>query len=217
MDLSPGQLKAVFVVVVVVLASLGYWLIWPKVDHPHAAPQAAVSQSPPASGSAPASAPASAPGTPASQATASPAASGNVNIYSWLPFTQQGLAAAAAVTVKFLSEYNTYSYTESADAYVASMNGLITPQLATTLRDSYASPGVAKLRVDQKQVATGTAAIDSLRAFGPSSLTFVVTGTQHLVTSGGTSNGSAQYAVTVTGSGTSWQVDNIELSTVGQS
>jgi len=214
-DLSPGQLKAVFVVVVVVLASLGYWLIWPKVAHPHAAPQAAVSQSPSASGSAPASAPASAPGTPA--ATASPAASGNVNIYSWLPFTQQGLAAAAAVTVKFSAAYNTYSYTESADAYIAAMNGLITPQLAATLRESYASPGVAKLRVSQKQVATGTAVIDSLRAFGPSSLTFVVTGTQHLVTSGGTSNGSAQYAVTVTGSGTSWQVDNIELSTVGQS
>ena len=215
MDLSPGQLKAVFVLVVVVLASLGYWLIWPKVAHPHAAPQAAVSQSPSASRSAPASAPASAPGTPA--ATASPAASGNVNIYSWLPFTQQGLAAAAAVTVKFSAAYNTYSYTESADAYVASMNGLITPQLATTLRDSYASPGVATVRTNQKQVSTGTAAITSIRAFGPSSLTFIVSTGQRLVTAKGTSNGSAQYAVTVTGSGTSWQVNDIELSTVGQS
>ena len=32
----------------------------------------------------------------------------------------------------------------------------------------------------------------------------------------GTSNGTAQYAITVTGSGTSWQVDNIQLSTTGQ-
>jgi hypothetical protein len=59
--------------------------------------------------------------------------------------------------------------------------------------------------------------IDSLRTFGPSSLTFVVTAGQHLVTSRNTTNGSAQYAITVTGSGTSWQVNDIELSTVGQS
>ena len=38
-----------------------------------------------------------------------------------------------------------------------------------------------------------------------------------MVTSHGTSNGSTQYAVTVTASGNSWQVNDIELSTVGQS
>ena len=99
-----------------------------------------------------------------------------MNIYSWLPFTQQGLADAAAVTVKFLVDYNTYSYTESAAGYVGTMNGLITGQLATTLRGLYATPGVAKIRTSQKQVSTGTAVINSLRAFGPSSLTFIVTG-----------------------------------------
>ena len=149
--------------------------------------------------------------------TATPAATGGVDIYSWLPFTQQGLAAAAAVTEKFLVDYNTYSYTETAADYVGTMNGLITAQLATTLRGLYATPGVAKIRTDQKQVSTGTAAINSLRAFGPSSLTFIVTGTQHLATAKGTSSGSTQYAVTVTGSGTSWQVNDIELSSVGQS
>ena len=66
-------------------------------------------------------------------------------------------------------------------------------------------------------MSTGTAAINSLRAFGPSSLTFIVTGTQHLVTAKGTSNGSTQYAITVTGSGGSWQVNDIQLSSVGQS
>ena len=140
-----------------------------------------------------------------------------MNIYSWLPFTQQGLAAAAAVTVKFAADYNTYSYTEDASAYVATMNGLITGQLATTLRGLYSTPGVAKVRTDQKQVSTGTAVIDSLRTFGPSSLTFVVTAGQHLVTSRATTNGSTQYAITVTGSGTSWQVNDIQFSNVGQS
>ena len=39
-----------------------------------------------------------------------------MDIYSWLPFTQQGLADAATVTVKFVVDYNTYTYTESADS-----------------------------------------------------------------------------------------------------
>jgi hypothetical protein len=209
-DLSPGQQKAVFGLVVVVLAALGYWLILPKVSHSHA--QAQPSPNPSATQSVP-SPPASSP--PA--ATTSPASASGVDIYSWLPFTQQGLAAAAAVTEKFLVDYNTYSYTESAADYVGRMNGLITTQLASTLRGLYSQQGVAKVRSDQRQVSTGTAVINSIRAFGTSSLTFVATGTQHLTTSKSTSSGSAQYAITVTGSGTSWQVDNIELSSVGQS
>jgi hypothetical protein len=209
-DLSPGQQKAVFALVVVVLAALGYWLIVPRMSHSHG--QAQPTPTPSATGSVP-SAPASAPPT----VTTSPASTGGVDIYSWLPFTQQDLAAAAAVTEKFLVDYNTYSYTESADRYVGRMNGLITTQLASTLRGLYSQPGVAKVRSDQKQVSTGTGVINSIRAFGASSLTFVATGTQHLTTAKGTSNGSARYAITVTGSGTSWQVDNIELASVGQS
>jgi hypothetical protein len=209
-DLSPGQQKAVFALVVVVLAALGYWLIVPRVSHSDGQAQPSPTPSPTASVPSP---PASAPAA----VTTTPAPAGGVDIYSWLPFTQQGLAAAAAVTQKFLVDYNTYSYTESAADYVARMNGLITTQEATTLRGLYATPGVAKIRTDQKQVSTGTAAITALRTFGPSSLTFIATGTQHLATAKGTSSGSAQYAVTVTGSGTSWQVSDIELSSVGQS
>jgi hypothetical protein len=209
-DLSPGQQKAVFALVVIVLAALGYWLILPKVSHSRA--EAQPSPNPSATQSVP-SPPASAP--PA--ATTSPASASGVDIYSWLPFTQQDLAAAAAVTERFLVDYNTYSYTESAASYVGRMNGLITTQLASTLRGLYSQPGVAKVRTDQRQVSTGTGVINSIRAFGASSLTFVATGTQHLTTSKGVSSGSAQYAITVTGSGSSWQVDNIELSSVGQS
>jgi hypothetical protein len=212
-DLSPGQQKAIFVLVVVVLAALGYWLILPKVSHSHGPAQAAASSTPAAT--APASAQPQ--GAPAPTVTASPAAPGSVNIYSWLPFTQQDLADAAAVTVKFCVDYDTYTYTESAAAYVGKMGGLITGQLATTLQGAYSTPGVANLRTGQKQVSTGTAAIDSLRAFGPSSLTFIVTAAQRLVSSRGTTNGSTQYAVTVAGSGSSWRVSDIELASAGNS
>jgi hypothetical protein len=208
-DLSPSQQKAVFALIVVVLAALGYWLILPKVTHSHAQAQATPTAAPSAT------APASAPSTAAPTVTAAPAATGSVNIYSWLPFTQQDLADAAALTVKFCVDYDTYTYTESAAAYVATMNGLVTGQLATTLQASYSTPGVASLRKSQQQVSTGTAAISSLRAFGSSSLTFVVNTTQKLVSSKGTTHGTTQYAVTVTGSGSSWQVDDIELSSAG--
>jgi hypothetical protein len=145
-----------------VLAALGYWLILPKLSSGHSA--AANSTSPAAS--APASASASAPGTPETPApavTESPTTAGNLNIYSWLPFTRKRLADAASVTEKFSVDYNTFTYTESPAAYVAKMSGLITGQLATTLQASYSTAGVAALRTSQKQISTGTAVINSLR------------------------------------------------------
>jgi len=209
-ELSPRQRRAVFAVIVVVLAAFGYYLVVPAVTHGHAAASPTASGTP--SGTAAATAPSSA---PAPAVTAPAAEAGGVDIYAWLPFTQQDLAAAASVTVRFSVEYNTFTYTESATAYVGAMGGLITGQLATTLRAAYQTPGVAKLRTSQKQVSTGSAVISALRAFGASSLTFIVTAGQRLATANGTSSGSTQYAVTVTGSGGSWQVSDIELESAG--
>jgi len=209
-ELSPRQRRAVFAVIVVVLAAFGYYLVVPAVTHGHAAASPTASGTP--SGTAAATAPSSA---PAPAVTAPAAEAGGVDIYAWLPFTQQDLAAAASVTVRFSVEYNTFTYTESATAYVGAMGGLITGQLATTLRAAYQTPGVAKLRTSQKQVSTGSAVISALRAFGASSLTFIVTAGQRLATADGTSTGSTQYAVTVTGSGGSWQVSDIELESAG--
>jgi hypothetical protein len=59
--------------------------------------------------------------------------------------------------------------------------------------------------------------IDSLQAFGPSSISFVVTISRQITDTRGRSHASAQYDVTVTGEGTSWQVNNIELAGVGNS
>jgi len=210
-ELSPRQRGAVFAAVVIALAALGYYLVVPAVTHSHGSAQEAASTS------------ASTPGAAATEQTqaaaptvqASAAAAGGPDIYAWLPFTQQNLAAAASVAVRFSVDYNTFTYTESATAYVGAMGGLVTSQLAGTLRAVYQTPGVAKLRTSQKQVSSGTAAINSLRAFGPSSMTFIVTTGQRLATSNGTSNASTQYAVTVTGSGGSWQVSDIELESAG--
>jgi 3-oxoacyl-ACP reductase-like protein len=205
-ELSPRQRSAVFVVVVIALAALGYYLVVPAVTHGHGHTAASPAASPSAAASESA---------PAPTVTAAAAGASGVNIYAWLPFTPQDLAAASAVAVRFSIDYNTFTYTESAADYVGAMGRLITGQLATTLQAAYQTPGVASLRTSQKQVSTGSAVINSLRAFGPSSMTFVVTAGQRLVTANGTSSGSTQYAVTVTGSGASWQVSDIELESAG--
>jgi hypothetical protein len=144
-----------------------------------------------------------------------PAGGTNVNIYQWLPFTQTELGQAAAVATEVTTDYNTFTYTESAASYVARMNGLITGQLSQTLKNGYATVGVAQTRTSQKQVSSGTATIDSIRTFGSSSITFVITATQKLTGTQGSTTSSTQYAVTVSGQGGTWQVYDIEPATAG--
>jgi hypothetical protein len=217
MEPISGQRKAAFALVVLILAALGAYLLVPAVFGTHH-PAAARPQAPrPATQQAPASDTPVAAASPAPTPTpaGSPARAGQPDIYQWLPFTQPGLAAAARVVTRFGADYGTFSYTESSASYVGSMRSLITPALSQQLARAYAAPGVASPRVSNKQVATGTAAIDSLRAFGASSLTFVVTMGQRITGSHGRSSISGQYSVTVSGSGSSWQVSDIELSSAG--
>jgi 3-oxoacyl-ACP reductase-like protein len=205
MELSPARQRLLFVGIVAALAVFGYFLVVPGLRS-HASPATKVTGAP----STPAAA---VPSTAAPVATSVPA--GAVNIYDWLPFTQQDLADAAAVATRFSVDYDTFTYTESATAYIAKMAGLITGQLAATLQNAYSAPGVAQLRTGKQQVATATASIESLRGFGQSSLVFIVSIAQRMVTAQGTSNGTYQYAVTLTGNGASWQVSDVELATLG--
>ena len=216
MEPTSGQRKAVFVLVVLVLAGLGTYLFVPSASGAFRSGPAS-SPSPRANGgtlagSPPTSAPATGGATPT--ATASPAATGP-DIYQWLPFTQPELTAAAKVVTEFGDAYGTFSYSQNAAGYVGAMRNLITPALSQVLARGYAAPGVAGLRVSKKQVAAGTAAISSLRAFGASSLTFVVTVSQQITDAQGRSTVSVPYAVTVTGGSSSWQVSDIELASAG--
>jgi len=205
MELSPARQRLLFVGIVAALAVFGYFLVLPGLrSHATPAAKARVAASTPA---------AAAPSTAAPVATNVPA--GTVNIYDWLPFTQQDLADAAAIATRFSVDYDTFTYAETPAAYIAKMNGLITGKLAAILQNAYSTSGVAQLRNSQQQVATATATIVSLRGFGQSSLIFVVDIAQRMVTSQGTSNGSQKYAVTLTGNGASWQVSDVELASLG--
>ena len=205
MDPSARQRKLVFASIVVVLIAFGAYLVWPKSSAPHAS-------NPPS----PPPATASSQPLPTPTQTGSSTASSQVNIYQWLPFTESELAKAAAVTTQFSAYYGTYSYSETTDEYVSRMSGLATSQLDGVLGNAYSTPGVATSRQQQKQVSSGTAVINSLRDFGGTSLTFVVTINQKITSTSGTNQQSQQYAVTVASNGGgSWQVNNIELASAG--
>ena len=203
MELSSGQQRLLFAVVVLALGGLGIFLLGSR--HRTAAP-------PPAHPSASA---APATSTPAAAPATTAGGGGGVNIYQWLPFTQQDLTAASRATVAFAADYENWSYTEPAQAYVAKMNGLVTTNFAASLQNSYATPGVAALRSAQKQISTSSGGIASIRSFGTGSITFVVNIAQRLATTSGTSNSTKQYAVTVVSNATGWQVNDVELAGAG--
>jgi hypothetical protein len=212
MDLTSAQRRVAFIVIVLALAGLGAFLLWPRPS-PAASPAAA---GPTAHAATSAPAP-----VPSSPASAAPSGQG-VNIYQLLPFSQADLTEAAGVVRRFCTDYATYSYTESAGSYVGRMRGLVTSELAATLAQDYATPGVAQTRTQQKQTATGSGAITALRAFGASSLTFLVTLSQKTYStpqSGKTTahTASGDYAITIARSGSGWQVNDIQLASAGNS
>ena len=211
MDLTASQRKAVFGLIVVVLAGLGVYLFVPATrgSGPAAAPP-----SPRHSATAPTASPAAPTASPVPVSAGTPAAP---DIYQWLPFTQSELAAAASVTTEFSDAYGTWSYSQNSRAYIATMRNLATPDLSQVLAQDYSVPGVASMRTRNKQVSAGSAVIDSLRAFGTSSITFVVTISQEITDTGGRSSVTGQYAVTVASDSSGWQVNDIELASAGNS
>ncbi|HEY1703692.1 MAG TPA: hypothetical protein VGG75_28670 [Trebonia sp.] len=223
MDLSPGQQRVLFVVIVVVLAGFGIYLITT-----HKSGGSSASPGPSASSSSAATPPADIPAgdtVPSSGivSTAPPEGttteSGQANIYNWLPFSQADLTEASKTTLAFAADYGTWSYTESAAAYVKKMNSLVTAQLASTLQSSFSTPQVAAQRSSQKQVSQGSGGIASIRSFtsGSESITFVVNIAQKMTSTQGAQTTTTQFAITcVPGPGT-WEVNDIEYASAGNS
>jgi hypothetical protein len=200
MELTTVQRFAAFTVVVLVLAGLGAYLFLPLSSAATDTSGAVHSRSP---------SPTPTPAHPV------PAGEAQPDIYQWLPFTPAGLASAAAASTAFARDYGTYSYAETTQAYLAPMRPLMSGQLAAVLGRAFEAPGLAGARTATKQVATATAGILAMRAFGPTSLTFVVAISQRITSTKGTSRQITNYAVTLTGTGSSWQVNDIELASAG--
>lgn len=221
MELTTGQRRLLFVVVVIALAGLGFYLVSSRSSggSPGAAPTPGSTVTPASGSSQPATSGATAAGVPPSAVpSATPVSTaGGAEIYQWLPFTAADLTAAAQTTVKFAGDYATWSYTEDAAAYGAKMNGLVTAQEAATLENGYGTAGVAGPRTADKQVSTGSGTIDSISSFGsnPTSITFLVTISQQVSSTQPAKSMTGRYTVTVISAGNAWQVNDIELSGIG--
>jgi hypothetical protein len=209
MDLNARQRKAVFGLIVVALVGSGIYMFVPGARGSEGGSRPAAATHFPAPQ---ATSPATPTPSPAPTAAATPS---DPDIYQWLPFTQAQLGSAAAVVAQFCDAYGTWSYSLNATSYVATMRSLITSELADVIEQGYSVPGVASLRTSKKQVSSGSTVINSIRAFGSSSITFVVTITEHITSTSGQSQVASQYAVTVVSSGSSWQVNDIELASAG--
>jgi hypothetical protein len=214
MELSPGQQRLLFVVVVIALVGLGFFLIEGR-SHGTTAASTTPTPTPTPSSSAPAASAAATATPPATEPAATPPAStaGGANIYQWLPFTQADLTAAAKTTQAFATDYVTWNSNESKAAYGAKMAGLVTAQEDATLEGDFRTAAQAA----GNAVSTGSGTIESISLFGsnPASITFSVTIAQQVVPANGVNTSPSQYSITVVSTGAGWQVDNIELSSLG--
>jgi len=216
MNLTPGQRRLLFVVIVIVLAGLGIYLISGAHHGTTAAPAPSPTATSPTTGGSSASASASAYVPPATVPPASPPATtaGGANIYQWLPFSQADLGVAATTTVTFATDYATWSYTETKAAYGAKLAAVATSHEVATLQfDQYGTSGVAGQMTKEKQVSTGSGTIESINTFStsPTSITFSVTIAQKLASTTGTTTSTPTYLITIVPAGSAWQVDDIQL------
>ncbi len=215
MDLSPGQRRLVFVVVVIVLIGLGFYLVKEHDSGSSSTPSESASTPAPSatSSTAPSVPPSSVPAvTPASTV-------GGAEIYQWLPFTATDLAAAANVTTSFATDYVTWSYAESATAYVGKLQSLVTSTELTQVEQGYETPGIAGRRTADKQVSSGSGTIEQILSFGtstgPKTIVFTVSISQQVTSTQPTQTQANTYNITVQSSGGPWQVSDVELASLG--
>lgn len=206
MDLTDGQRRLAFAGIVVVLAGAGVYLTVPGLNgsdhhsaHPHHSvrPTATASSSPP-------------------EVTPSPGSS-HYDIFSMLPFDKSQFNAAAGLAQRFVTAYGTYSYKQSQKSYDDKLASMASSSFAKQLGQN-SGAGVAGQNAKKNHVvSTGSASVDSIRTYTKSSIIFVVTSHQQVSSKKGSSSSDEKYAVTVTQSGGSWQVYDLEPASAGNS
>jgi len=214
MDLTPGRRRLAFAAIVIVLVGLCAYLIKSHDSSGSSAAPAATASSTPTGAASSA-----APGVPPSSVPAATPAStvGGAEIYQWLPFTAAELAQAASTVTTFAADYVTWSYAESPTAYTGKLQSLVTSKELPQIEEGYETPGVSGPRAADKQVSTGGGTIDSIVSFGagPKSIVFEVTINQQVTSTQPTQTQNNQYDVTVQTNGGAWQVNDVELTGLG--
>lgn len=219
MELSTGQQRALFVVLVIILAGIGIYLIGPGRHHAAgAAPAASVSAAAASTTPAPQVVPsAEAAPTPVQVPTAIKSA----DIYSWLPFSQQDLNDAANATLAFATDFETFTYNDTPATYGQRMANVVTSgpgQLLNSLKAGFVTPAVQQQRDQEHLVSKSSGAITRIGSFGGSpqaTITFVVDISVAKTVNGTTTTSSSPWDVTTVQVAGGWQVNNVEPDGAG--
>ncbi len=214
MELSPGQKRGLFVVLVVLLAALGIYLVGPGRDQGGSTPAAASSGGSP---SAATTSPASLAGVPSYQIAPTPlpvtTRIKDANIYNWLPFTKSDLDGAANVTLAFAAADETFTYKDTPATYGQRLSPLVSSTLDQLLERDFMPPGDHASWAQEQLVSKSAGTINAITSFGGSpqtSITFLVTITEQTTASGKTTTTTSQYDVTTDAVADGWQVNDFE-------
>ncbi|ROO82836.1 hypothetical protein EDD29_0321 [Actinocorallia herbida] len=208
MDLNNDrQRRLLFAGIAAALVVLGLWLAWPRPDTSRTGAeqpaQTATATPPPAPATPP----------PGIAEQVDPDA---FDLYRLLPFGRKDFATAAATAQGFVSAYGTYRFDEEPQTYLDRMRPMVVDLVYDDLRAGASSVGVLEERRETQKVATGSASLDSVRTFGPTSVTFVVTGIQTVASTAGSGTESKSWAVTVQNEGGAWRVFSFAPADVGE-
>jgi hypothetical protein len=204
------QRRMLFAGMAVALVLLGLWLWWPRPDtapvREDGGPGASAPAAPP---------PAAGPATPPPGIDELVDAE-SFDIYRLLPFGREDFATAATTAQQFVARYGTYRYDEQPQTYLDRLRPLVNDLVYDDLLASSSSAGILEQRKADQTVAQGSASLNSVRAIGNTSITFVVTGLQDVTEAGSTGRDSKQWAVTVQNTGGSWKVYSFGPAEEGQ-
>ena len=132
-----------------------------------------------------------------------------------LPFTPDQITDAADLASRFAAAYTTHRYDEPPQTYLQRLMPMASPQLLPTIERAAADTATLTQRRRTHEISTGQARPEVIRALGPTSITFLLTVTDHTATIHASRQNVLHYALTLTHTGDGWQVYAIELATTG--
>jgi len=135
-------------------------------------------------------------------------------IYKYLPFGQAQFNAAYTAAGHAGAQYETFSYTDTPASYGSRIAPYVTPGYLTALEQTFGNAQATAARGKAKEQSSAMAAVTSMRAFGPTSITFIT----YIKQADPVTQDSGDYAITVqTTDGKQWLVSEIAPASEGNS
>ncbi|TDB89124.1 hypothetical protein E1264_09135 [Actinomadura sp. KC216] len=156
--------------------------------------------------------------TTPSSASPTPATTGATpaKVTDLLPLTHHQLNAAIRLAADFTTAYGSHRYDQSAQAYLARLRPITTPELYAALARAASTPSIQTQRTRDHETATAHATATKIRTIGPSSLIVLVDLHQDITTTAGRHQRTQHLAVTTIKTGQNdWDIHDIQPANAG--